>query len=72
MKKVEAPLLIIHGKSDTLIPFQHAVSLKKVKKGYVQVYLSEFMDHNHFSINKDMIDPIKKFIGALDFEQHQL
>jgi fermentation-respiration switch protein FrsA (DUF1100 family) len=61
LKQVECPVLLIHGKKDGLIPFEHSQQLANVCKGPVSIYLSETMTHNKFEYYEDVISPIDKF-----------
>lgn len=48
IKDVKCPILLIHGKKDELIPYQHAFELRKKVSEHVysEVFLPENMTHN--------------------------
>merc|ERR1712129_303838 len=64
VKKVHGPLLIIHGKEDSIIPYQHSLQLEKVAKKCdiqpVHCELLEGCDHNTMDLRK-ITNIINKF-----------
>jgi fermentation-respiration switch protein FrsA (DUF1100 family) len=56
--------MIIHGKRDNLIPFQHALELYNSCSDKVPCYLymPYKMDHNEFSLDHDLVEPIMEFM----------
>lgn len=68
LKKVNCPVLLIHGKKDGLIPFTHSEQLASVCTGSVTIYLSETMTHNKFEYYEDVISPIDKFLKDNNIE----
>lgn len=60
--EVRCPVLLIHGKKDGLIPFEHSQQLANACKGPVTMYLSDNMTHNKFEYYDDVISPIDKFL----------
>ena len=73
IKDVECPILLIHGKKDNLIKYEHSIELKeeitKSKKSpKVELKLIENMTHNDFSLKEDIIYTIKDFIRENDLD----
>lgn len=64
-ENVRCPILIIHGLKDTLVPFQHSISILKQCKGYTRLKLAENMTHTKFNFNHDFIQPVVRFIHDL-------
>ena len=74
MKGMKCPVLIIHGKADPLIPYQHSVRLFEVlkkhgdKQGnlkYSKLYCQDNMTHNDFRLKHDIIKPVTDFINRI-------
>mmetsp|Transcript_27149 Transcript_27149/g.47992 ORF Transcript_27149/g.47992 Transcript_27149/m.47992 type:complete len:307 (+) Transcript_27149:139-1059(+) len=66
IQKIRAPVLIIHGKQDTLIPHSHSEALLEAcKSRNKRLHLSETADHNRFDFTNDIISPVTKFIEEL-------
>mmetsp|Transcript_5510 Transcript_5510/g.8154 ORF Transcript_5510/g.8154 Transcript_5510/m.8154 type:complete len:466 (+) Transcript_5510:68-1465(+) len=64
--RIKAPVLIIHGKKDTLIPHSHSeVLIKACSSRNKRLHLSETADHNRFDFSKDIVQPITKFMREL-------
>jgi len=65
IKSVRSPLLVIHGKLDTLIPHTMAIALHKAcptkRKTLV---LPENSDHNTFNLYNDILRPVAAFIRS--------
>lgn len=64
---VESPIFFIHGKKDMLISSQHTLDLiemtqKLGKRPVTDKYFGENMSHDVFDLQKDIINPIKKFL----------
>ena len=62
IKNVKCPVLMIHGQSDSLIPFKETLILKDSCNCPCEVSLPEIMTHNDFDIDEDIINPIIKFV----------
>ena len=62
IKNVKCPILMIHGQSDSLIPFKETLILKENCNCPVEINLPERMTHNDFDIDEDIIIPIVDFI----------
>ena len=64
VKKVHGPLLIIHGKEDSIIPYQHSIEIHKVAQKCdiqpVHIELLENCDHNTMDLRK-ITNIINKF-----------
>merc|ERR1712130_247750 len=64
VKKVHGPLLIIHGKEDSIIPYQHSIEIHKVAQKCdiqpVHIELLEGCDHNTMDLRK-ITNIINKF-----------
>ena len=55
-------MLFIHGKKDTLIPYEHSQLIMANFKGKSEFHFPEEMDHNQFQMDEDVLIPIKKFL----------
>jgi fermentation-respiration switch protein FrsA (DUF1100 family) len=66
--------MIIHGKKDNLIPFQHAQELYNSCSDKVPCYLymPYKMDHNEFSLDHDLVEPIMEFMKHLSRREKRL
>ncbi|CAD8122649.1 unnamed protein product [Paramecium sonneborni] len=62
MHKVVCPTLFIHGKDDSLVNYKHSIELMKECQGYVQLQLLDGMNHNQFSVQTHIIQPIQQFL----------
>jgi len=60
VKTVKAPILIIHGKQDELIPYQQAQELYECceQSRYTRLWLPEHMTHNRFNVEEDLVRPL--------------
>lgn len=66
IKKIRSPVLLIHGKKDTLIPHSHSEALLAAcSSRNKRLELSETADHNHFDFGSDIIRPAASFINEL-------
>ena len=68
IKDVICPILLIHGKKDNLIKYEHSIELKEEiiksnKSPIVELKIIENMTHNDFSLKEDIIYTIKDFIS---------
>mmetsp|Transcript_10912 Transcript_10912/g.17862 ORF Transcript_10912/g.17862 Transcript_10912/m.17862 type:complete len:322 (+) Transcript_10912:177-1142(+) len=67
ISKVWCPVLILHGRQDTLIPWTHAQKLHDVCPSEIkQLHVSETMDHNMFDLDLDIVHPIQLFMIHLE------
>lgn len=66
IKESLSPTLIIHGKEDTLIPYQQMQELKESCQKQPDLLLFEGMDHYNFDIVRHFILPIENFLKKLD------
>ena len=57
ISKVRCPILIIHGKSDTIIDVSHSIALEENAKMSVfcKLLTPDLMDHNQFKLLEDLI-----------------
>jgi pimeloyl-ACP methyl ester carboxylesterase len=64
ISNVSCPAFFVHGRSDTLIPFQHSVTLHErcVGAPHKQINLPDHMTHNDFDYEYDIIMPISTFL----------
>jgi hypothetical protein len=62
VKEVTCPILFIHGQEDTLIPFEHTIRLKENCQCPYEVILPEYMNHNQFDYENDLIYPLRDFL----------
>jgi abhydrolase domain-containing protein 17 len=65
IKHVTCPTLLIHGKKDSLITYQHSEQLASACRGKVEVFFSETMTHNQFQYYDDVILPIDSFLKKI-------
>jgi len=63
IEKVECPILIIHGQSDSLIKYYHATELYNRSKAPCELILPENMDHNEFDFYHEFSEPLLDFIS---------
>lgn len=63
IKFVTCPTLLIHGREDELIPYQHSIDLMCNCQGLCYINLQEAMTHNNYSMVDDIVDPIKTFMA---------
>lgn len=60
--KVECPVLIIHGMKDSLVPYQHSISILGQCRGFTRLKLVPNMTHIKFNFRFDFILPMRKFL----------
>lgn len=70
--QVKCPILIIHGKSDTLIDVSHSIALSEnaVMSRFCKLITPESMDHNNFRLQDDLISPFKSFFKEAGIRLH--
>lgn len=62
---MSAPLLIVHGTEDEVIPFGHATSLKELREKEhlpVQFYAQQGATHNNYDVKWDLSEPVRMFL----------
>lgn len=71
INEVSCPILLIHGKKDKLVPHQHSQCLAKTAENSirVKVCLNENMEHNHFNMYIEIVNPIFEFFKDLEYSQ---
>ena len=62
IKNVTIPVFIVHGQSDTLIPFEQSVALHKNCAAPCYLLLPETMNHNEFDFFDDLTIPFSLFL----------
>ena len=64
LKDVTAPVFIVHGKKDDLIPYSQAQSLLDccIKSRFTYLILPAEMTHNRFNVEEDLVRPLLKFL----------
>lgn len=63
IRKVEVPVFIVHGQSDTLIPYEQSLELHKNCKAPSCLLLPENMNHNEFDFFDDLTIPFSLFLS---------
>eukprot|EP00347_Sterkiella_histriomuscorum_P010436 403376305 len=61
IQRVTCPTLIVHGQSDTLIPFSHSQQLHINCGGPSKLIMPKKMTHNEFDLHRDLFEPVKQF-----------
>jgi len=73
IEHVKSPVLFIHGRQDTLIPYEMAIELYEKTKKPKFLKINDRMTHNQFRIESDVFTPIQGFmIDQLDLESYLL
>ena len=62
IQKVNCPVFLIHGKKDTLIPFENSKMLYEKAKDKSDYWYPNYMTHNNFDMLTDLIIPIHNFL----------
>ena len=65
LKKINAPILIMHGKKDTIVPFEMGEEMFNKSNNPKFKYFNEVDDHM-MDYNKELISSIKDFIQSLN------
>lgn len=55
-------MFIVHGQSDTLIPYEESIKLHKNCKSFCSLLLPETMNHNEFDFFDDLTIPFSTFL----------
>ena len=63
IKLVTCPCLIIHGRKDELVPWQHSHEIFKQAAGPASLMLSDEMTHDSFDFVQDLSEPIYFFLA---------
>lgn len=71
IKFVRCPVLLVHGKEDTLIPIDHSEQLYRASPRETYFHIPANMDHNEFSFEIDLIDPIKDFLKRIEIKKYK-
>ena len=67
MDKITSPVLIIHGKKDSLVPLEHSQELiKKCSSTKKQLIEPAEMTHNDFDVIDDLVNPFITFCNRFD------
>jgi pimeloyl-ACP methyl ester carboxylesterase len=62
ISKVQSPILFLHGKNDTLIPYSHSLDLINLCKSPSKLVSPNNMTHNSFDFINDIVVNIKNFL----------
>lgn len=68
LAQIDCPLLMIHGKIDELIPYQHSEKLLSIAKSpQKKLDLRETMSHNRYNLENDLVRRINEFLVMIKF-----
>ena len=65
IKKINSPILIMHGKVDKLVPFYMGIKMYELANEPKYSYFSEYDDHM-MEFNKNLLKVLKSFIRSLN------
>ncbi len=65
IKNIKSPILIMHGKVDTLVPFWMGKELYNLANEPKYSYFSEYDDHM-MEYNEKLLNELKKFVDSLN------
>ena len=65
IKNVTSPILVMHGKVDTIVPFSMGKKMYELANKPKYVYFSEYDDHM-MEYNEKLLNELKKFIYSLN------
>eukprot|EP00667_Euglena_gracilis_P006175 EG_transcript_6225 len=66
IRETTAPLLLIHGQQDTLIPYTHSTALMEASPAAVKrIFLCPAASHHDFNLAQDVFRPAKDFLQQL-------
>jgi hypothetical protein len=69
METVNCPLIIIHGKQDNIIKVCHSDKLyEKCETRFKRLIQPRMMNHNHFKLYEDLLNPIFFFLERINKE----
>lgn len=66
MKHIESPILFIHGKQDTIIPYNHSVEMIEKCNSPAKLVSPHLMSHNRFDFEIDIANHIKDFLKVFN------
>lgn len=69
IKEIVCPILFIHGKKDTMVPFSHTLEMANVCKSIgtpCEVHSNENLGHNNIQTLNDICLPLTKFFVNLN------
>ena len=69
IKRAQCPVFLVHGKMDTLIPYIHSEQLYGNCPRETYLHIPSSMDHNEFSFEIDLIEPIKDFFNRVELKK---
>lgn len=53
LQQVEAPIVLMHGTADEIIPYESSLMLKEELKGEARLYTLEGLGHNNMSLSRE-------------------
>lgn len=62
IKRVQCPVMFIHGQNDRVVPPQHSQDLRAACPQDTWIHLPEKMDHISFHLDLDIVNPLKDFL----------
>lgn len=68
ISKVKCPIMFVHGRQDTLIPYSHSEELMYECQSISYLHVAEDMTHNAFHLQADLMDPLRKFLKKCGIE----
>lgn len=68
ISKVKAPIFLIHGLKDTIVPYTQSAELWKNITSPSVFHLPPNMDHSRFSFFNDFVKPLKNFYDTLELD----
>jgi len=69
--KNKSPLLILHGRNDEIIKYQHAECLYDLATSKAKILLFDDMKHNEFNFWECFLNPARRFLEALNSRKAQ-
>ena len=63
LKKIDQPVLIVHGNKDDILPFEGSVMLSELLNEKSRFVAINGQNHNDFEFNKTYISALKKFLN---------
>jgi fermentation-respiration switch protein FrsA (DUF1100 family) len=64
IREMKCPVLLIHGRDDTLIRPHHSEELKAACKERCDIYIRPNMTHNDFRMGEDILSPMLTFLKS--------
>lgn len=68
MPHINCPVLLMHGRLDTLVPYSHSQDLHAQCAGLCHLILPNDMDHNFFDYYDDLLLPMASFLTMAEIE----